>query len=640
MAAKQPYPFTAISSTPLSSNNPYRRQNTMNPVLQQPRQQPYSTRTPPGSTTALLHPQLQAGPSSRPNVQAAFARGPAPAKASEAYQESRFANSAQSLLSNHSASEKFNLSPDPSFFLKPNERESDDYLHNPDPRRDRKNDKGGTIFTTRGFANLGCLVFLCLALVALFAGYPMATYFSKHSLNFFGAFNLGGTNATGQVPHFTHGRFTLIDPDTPKDAYTIKSLKGGDTFDLVFSDEFNTPNRTFWPGDDPFWEAVDLHYWATNNLEWYSPYAITTADGALKITLSQKENHNLDFQGGMLQSWNKFCFTGGMILTSVQLPGINNVLGLWPAIWTLGNLGRAGYGATLEGMWPYTYDACDVGAAPNQTVGGQPLAATFGNDRGHGGALSWLQGQKLSRCTCPGEVHPGPIHAEDGSFVGRAAPEIDIFEAQVDQTTFVGGVSQSGQWAPFNLHYQWFNESNLIIPNPSISSLNSYTGGALQQATSVVTAVNTSNYQLTQQGFGQYGIEYKPGYDDGYITWIANNVEAWTLLAPGMGADPRVNISARPVPQEPMYIIMNLGMSRNFGPVDLDHLTFPAIMSVDWVRVYQPPDQKNVGCDPENFPTTSYINQFIDAYTNPNLTTWRDDFKQPFPKNKLLEPCN
>jgi hypothetical protein len=38
---------------------------------------------------------------------------------------------------------------------------------------------------------------------------------------------------------------------------------------LVFSDEFNTDGRTFYPGDDPYWEAVDLHYWQTNNLEWF-----------------------------------------------------------------------------------------------------------------------------------------------------------------------------------------------------------------------------------------------------------------------------------------------------------------------------------------------------------------------------------
>ena len=52
----------------------------------------------------------------------------------------------------------------------------------------------------------------------------------------------------------------------------------------------------------------------------------------------------------MMSTWNKFCFTGGYIETNVSLPGVNNILGLWPAVWTMGNLGRAGYGASLEGM--------------------------------------------------------------------------------------------------------------------------------------------------------------------------------------------------------------------------------------------------------------------------------------------------
>jgi beta-glucanase (GH16 family) len=85
-------------------------------------------------------------------------------------------------------------------------------------------------------------------------------------------------------------------------------------------------------------------------MEWYDPASITTKDGALEITLSRKEEHNLNFTGGLMSTWNKFCFTGGLVETSVTLPGINNVVGLWPAVWTMGNLGRAGYGASLEGM--------------------------------------------------------------------------------------------------------------------------------------------------------------------------------------------------------------------------------------------------------------------------------------------------
>ena len=144
---------------------------------------------------------------------------------------------------------------------------------------------------------------------------------------------------------------------------------------------------------------------------------------------------------------NKFCFTGGYVETSVQLPGANNVLGFWPSVWAMGNLGRAGYGATLEGLvsdfqvvlyvshnmqsqkWPYSYDSCDVGTVPNQTIHGQPVAATK-NGAGKEGILSYLPGQRLSRCTCEGESHPGPKH-KDGTFVGRSAPEIDVFEAQV-----------------------------------------------------------------------------------------------------------------------------------------------------------------------------------------------------------------
>lgn len=289
------------------------------------------------------------------------------------------------------------------------------------------------------------------------AGYPIIYHFTRGTQSTLGAFNIGGINSTGQVPQLVGGRFTLIDPDTPKEAMTRQSPNDpSQTFELVFSDEFNVDGRTFYPGDDPFWEAVDLHYWATNNLEWYDPASVTTQGGSLVITLMEKQTHDLNYQGGMVTSWNKFCFTGGYVEASVQLPGVSNIAGLWPAIWMMGNLGRAGYGASLDGTWPYSYDSCDVGTVANQSVNGNPPAALTGGDPNNGGVLSYLPGQKLSRCTCPGEDHPGPKHS-DGTFVGRAAPEIDIFEAQVTDRTpqsvaggtgvLTGQVSQSAQWA-------------------------------------------------------------------------------------------------------------------------------------------------------------------------------------------------
>jgi len=56
-------------------------------------------------------------------------------------------------------------------------------------------------------------------------------------------------------------------------------------------------------------------------------------------------------------------------------------------------------------------------------------------------------------------------------------------------------------------------------------------------------------------------------------------------------------------------MIINLGISPNFGVIDFEHLTFPTFMSVDYVRVYQRPEDVNTGCDPDNFPTQSYINK-------------------------------
>src|SRR5260221_1563844 len=56
---------------------------------------------------------------------------------------------------------------------------------------------------------------------------------------------------------------------------------------------------------------------------------------------------------------------------------------------------------------------------------------------------------------------------------------------------------------------------------------------------------------------------------------------------------------------------MNLGMSQNFGYVDLDHLVFPTTMRVDWIRVYQPKNEINIGCDPKDFPTAAYIDRYV-----------------------------
>lgn len=105
------------------------------------------------------------------------------------------------------------------------------------------------------------------------------------------------------------------------------------------------------------------------------------------------------------------------------------------------------------------------------------------------------------------------------------------------------------------------------------------------------------------------------------------------------------------------YIIMNLGLAPHFQKQDWKHLQFPAKMYIDYVRVYQREGVKNgVTCDPPNRPTTAYIEKLvtcslpfppiaeaccirhIQAYTNPNLTTWAQA-GNTFPRNSLYDGC-
>ena len=571
---------------------------------------------------------------------------------------------------------------DPFAWMSSNDtHEPDDDLHDP-----AKPIRGGFRSPARGFFNIGTILIVVLALLMLFVGYPVLhRYTEGKDEESYKKKLQAGRNAkepfmdeddrrNSRLYGVADGKTktNLIDPDTPPDAYTISSTYAPNkkkTFNLVFSDEFEVDGRSFYPGDDPFWEAVDLHYWQTNNYEWYDPEAVTTRDGKLEIKLDQRPEHNKNFRGGMIQSWNKFCYRGGLLIASIQLPGSPSLGQLWPAFWIMGNLGRAGFGASLEGTWPYSYDKCDVGTVINQTLfndNGEPwppnntFAGDVGfNDKHYTRSISFLAGQKLSACTCPGDDHPGPRND-----VGRAAPEIDVFEAQVSDKTMT--VSQSCQMAPYNYLYDIIapdpNTPDLLNPTERINKtrafssyqkewqLNWYTGEATQQSLSGVgiasqTAVqNVANKYPEEERFATYSLEYKPG-EDGYVSWTSAGNKTWEIHPGALDPDPRTRIGHRTFPKEPMYIIMNLGISKNFVQhFDWDKLQdiwdeFGSMkMLVDWVRLYQDPEQIDVGCDPEDMPTKKYIERHADAYHNANLTIWGEGeggYGAVWPRNRL-----
>ena len=80
-------------------------------------------------------------------------------------------------------------------------------------------------------------------------------------------------------------------------------------------------------------------------MHFYSSENVKTENGALNITTTLKTNSYVAFdedkkifytdkkhiQSAMLQGWNKFCITGGIVEFRAKLPGKPQIGGLWPA---------------------------------------------------------------------------------------------------------------------------------------------------------------------------------------------------------------------------------------------------------------------------------------------------------------------
>lgn len=209
-----------------------------------------------------------------------------------------------------------------------------------------------------------------------------------------------------------------VDPDTPINKRQTKNLATGVIFDLVMSDEFNRPGRKFRNGHDPMWTGIDRSdddqtSQGRKSLQFYNSSYISTANGSLIITTTTEdtkwkgwnpykkkyETMSRHFRSGMLQSWNKFCYTGGILEVDVQFPGRHDIGGLWPAVWLLGNLGRATFEASTNLMWPWSYDVCDRSLQKAQEVSGCDITNHFG--------LNAHQGRGATEIDIV-EVMPGP----------------------------------------------------------------------------------------------------------------------------------------------------------------------------------------------------------------------------------------
>lgn len=431
-------------------------------------------------------------------------------------------------------------------------------------------------------------------------------------------------------PHLSAIRTSLVDPDTPKDALERSSLVNDDVWELVFSDEFNADGRTFFEGEDQFFNAVDIHYAATNDLEYYIPEMVETQNGSLQITLDAFPTNDLLYRSGMLQSWNQLCFSKNAIVeVSVKMPGYSQENGLWPAVWSLGNLARPGYQASTDGVWPYTYDECDYGITPNQSLPD---------------GISFLPGQRLSKCTCYGEDHPN-------LGTGRGAPEIDLIEGFHNPNDKTSLGIQTLQVAPFD---PWWRPDYdfMSIENSNITSMKPDTGTPLQEAIAAATILNDTWFHSIRNDsdnkqtisnptyFQKYGFEYmseKTLERDSYIQFF--NADEPTMGLRGDALHPTNNIGWRQISKEPMSLVFNLGLSQTWLQVDFASLEFPAVFEIDYIRIYQPKNDDDImTCNPHGYPTTDYIEQHQAAYQNVNFTTWEQaGFKNP--RNSLMHHC-
>ena len=194
------------------------------------------------------------------------------------YREGRFSAppSEHSSATGHEKGVAPTTSTVPAYLWDQKDPDLDDPLHNPDPIRDAALDRSFTLCSLRGWLNASAILVVVGGLLTLFVCYPIIAWYHRTVLQIPG-FNLGG-NGTGQIPELINFP-SLVDKETPQEAYS-KTGANGDEYRLVFSDEFNTDGRTFYPGDDPYWEAVDLHYWPTGDLgkctRWYQALRIST----------------------------------------------------------------------------------------------------------------------------------------------------------------------------------------------------------------------------------------------------------------------------------------------------------------------------------------------------------------------------
>jgi len=442
----------------------------------------------------------------------------------------------------------------------------------------------------------------------------------------------------------------------------------------------------------------DTIYLVTNDpLHYYSQENVRTCNGVLRLTTAIKPRNFTEYnpttgrddqqykeiQSAMLQSWNKFCFTGGIVEFSAKLPGSSKVGGLWPAVWMMGNLARATYVNSSERLWPFSTNVCD-----DRTRYSQLINSCFDtsnphhmpNDRGRGAPeIDLLECMYMADLfehpilSVSLQVAPGIVAPKHRPVPGHAPNRVSVWMAEVvcvctdcPHDACLLFICSSATHPllycvvlPLNLVLLFLQSQSWYegIEYGNSSSLNTYFYG-----TKVWQKEKRQNYQtdalsintvLSDDHFYNqhiYRMEWEPPNEvsaGGYLKWFLDG-----HLIAAIHGDSLQEASQTEIPSEPMYLILNTAISKDWAFPDAYFLNcpkkcwscldpdcacalpkgfcenLPATMEIDYVRVYQRQQQQpegdgtssssssqhTFGCSPPSRPTADFIEARREKY--------------------------
>jgi hypothetical protein len=335
------------------------------------------------------------------------------------------------------------------------------------------------------------------------------------------------------------------------------------------------------------------------------------------------EQMSRHFKSGMIQSWDKFCYTGGILEVDVQFPGRHDVGGLWPAVWLMGNLGRATYEASTNLLWPWSYDECNRDLQRAQEISGCDITSHFELKPGQGRGATEMDII---------EVMPGPagklpivknnVQRPYTSMTLQVAPGIPADKRRPPTGTLP-------EWG-----FNWYK--NITYgPNVSINPFfyGTYLAGTKKEepifrsaAESYQCDAISSMMTISKDYFEKmhtFRFEWQPG-TDGYVHWYVDGVLRFGVEQESL------NFMNTKIPNEPSYIIMNTAISTSWGfpnppwgctEYDCKNpdeqcgfnpgfcKSLPAKFLIDSVRVYQNKNDSRhtIGCNPKDYPTKKWI---------------------------------